>query len=533
MEEKSRNSGDWTTPRLSSRRFGCAVKETTLQHAAEDIYSQDHQGGYLSSRMRGCSEEKALADVPAARIRPRLIGSWRNNNSNLSDSITSRSTESLLEYHATSSYTSQTTMRMSPGSPSGRVVGVRPVTGRVSPDYRDREIENLQHQIQNIQLRLSNQDSPPGGYSALFHEKCQLEEKLGSTEYELDQLQQAYQNLKKQNAITEEALVSKVSDLEKKFSYERDSHRKLQGKVTLLEDYLHSLPTEEEHRQLQTSLQQATSQVQHMTSKNQHLAHQIRQFTAKESQHAADLESLKQEKEDLLVKLKVTENVVKSIERQREEAQEKGQHNTQDLLWQIDRLNMDNIAARKLLDYRKKKLESLREEMTKQETALQDEMNKLQENEDHLSDKIAALEHDLTFQKGKMNEYSEKLEKSREKAAKTANKLESALEQLKSGEQMSHVLSELLSHMSAAVGQLQDLVTVSLQLSSGQTPDLSLLLSTPEPPSSYPCGSITVQLVEGKLQQVKHVLKQLQEVRSNMQEQQAQHLAANMSCAQM
>lgn len=508
-----------------------------MQHAAGDIFLQDdrHQGGYLSSRMHGCSEDKMIADVPAARVRPRLVGSWRNNNSGLSDSITSRSTESLLEYHATSSYTSQTTMRMSPGSgsPSGRVIGLRPVVEHTSPDYRDREIENLQHQIQGIQLRLSNQTSPPSGYSTLFHEKCQLEEKLGTTEYELDQMQGAYQSMKKQNSITEEALTAKVSVLENKLSFERESHRKLQGKVTLLEEYLHSLPTEEEHQQLQISLQKVDAQVSQVTTKNQHLAHQIRQFTAKDSQHATDMQALKQEKEDLLVKLKVTENVVHSIERQREEAQEKGQHNNQDLLWQIDRLNMDNIAARKLLDYRKKKLASLREEMTQQEKALQEEMISLKENEDHLSDKIASLQQDLTIQKGQIKEYSVNLEKSKAQQAQTANKLESALEQVKSGRQISHVLSELLSHLSAAICQLQDLVTVSQQLSAGQTPDLSLLLTTPDLPSSFPSNTVTVKLVEDKLVYVKHVLKQLHEVRSNMQEQQAQHLAANMSCAQM
>ncbi|XP_037775565.1 uncharacterized protein LOC119572530, partial [Penaeus monodon] len=191
-------------------------------------------------------------------------------------------------------------------------------TPHASPSSRDLELHSLRNQVQEIQDKLNGDIISSTEYQQLFYEKVKLEEMLGATEHELQQLQTAYNDLETNAALTERNLNSELRDMKEKYQAKAEKHKATLEELTRLTDYLRDLPTLDEHHQLQQQLARKSAQSTHLSRKIDHLTQKLAELAARESEQEARIEVLSQEKEDLALKLGLTEKILKDLESEQE-----------------------------------------------------------------------------------------------------------------------------------------------------------------------------------------------------------------------
>ncbi|KAK8741817.1 hypothetical protein OTU49_002422, partial [Cherax quadricarinatus] len=337
--------------------------------------------------------------------------------------------------------------------------------------------------VKEIQSKLSGDVTGSSEYQELLSEKLNLEAALGSTEYALQQLKMSYNDFKKSTSTSEKELLHKLNDIQDRHQILGERHKSASDQLTRLKEYLRDLPTHEEHQQLQQEIAKKSAQISHLSSKVDHLSQEVKKLSKREREQEARVEALTQERDDFSLKLNLTENLLKTLETQRAEASE-GQYSKEDLLWTLDQLKKELENARKLLSYRKQKLESFQKEI-------------LAQNKEHTKKLQAEVEVG-------------------EKLKETVQHLEREVEQYKLQEEM-----------------LKDMVTICRQISQGSSPDMSLLLSFSDFLDDDEVETLSNANLTARLKEVESLIKELEDVREYLQEQYAHHLAKNITCVPM
>ncbi|XP_071521521.1 uncharacterized protein [Panulirus ornatus] len=424
----------------------------------------------------------------------------------------------------------------SPSTPVSRVRSPPSVTVNFdhvlhcSPNSHDIELKSLHYQVQEIKNKLTTDVTGSSEYQQLLSEKLHLEETLGSTEYALQQLRTAYNDLKKSTTASEKEFSHELGSLQEKHRLLGEKYSAASDQLMKLKEYLRDLPTLNEHQQLQQEIAQKSAQISHLSSKVDHCSQQVRKLARKENEQAATIDSLAQERDDLSLKLSLTENILKELESQRAAACEEGQHSREDLLWRLGQSNKELESAKKLLNYRKQKLMSLHKELMEQDKKYTDKLHAEIEQGEKLRETVWQLEKDLEKHKLTEDKMKSKLVSVEEKQKRTEERLEVALEQVALQFEMSSVITAFLSCLNTAVHQVKDFVTVSRQISQGHSPDISLLLKLSD---EYESGSLTLEDLTSKFTELQGLTKELEDVRTQLQEQYAHQLAKDVTCAQM
>ncbi|XP_047478259.1 centrosomal protein of 85 kDa-like [Penaeus chinensis] len=406
-------------------------------------------------------------------------------------------------------------------------------TPHASPSSRDLELHSLRNQVQEIQDKLNGDIVSSTEYQQLFYEKVKLEETLGATEHELQQLQTAYNDLETNAALTERNLNSELRDMKEKYQVKTEKHKATLEELTRLTDYLRDLPTLDEHQQLQQQLARKSAQSTHLSRKIDHLTQKLAELAARESEQEARIEVLSHENEDLALKLGLTEKILKDLESQKAAAHEEGQHSKEDLLWRLDQVTKELDSAKKLLSYRKQKLESQQKEILIQEKKHNAKMQAEVELGEKLKEQVWDMEKELEDCKQREEKTKNSLAKATEKQIRTEERLEVTLSQIRSQHQTSSTVVSLIAHLNSAVLQLRDLVTVSQQISQGTLPDLTVLLNFKDPEVADQGGMLTADDLQERLSDVRGLISELDRIRTALQEEHANQLASNVSCAQM
>lgn len=202
-------------------------------------------------------------------------------------------------------------------------------------------------------------------------------------------------------------------------------------------------------------------------------------------------------------------------------------------MWRLDQVTKELDSAKKLLNYRKQKLESQQKEILMQEKKHNANLQAEVELGEKLKEQVWELEKELEDCKQREEKTKNSLTKATEKQIRTEERLEVTLSQIKSQHQTSSMVVSLIAHLNSAVLQLRDLVTVSQQISQGSLPDLTVLLNFKDPEIAEQGGMLTADNLQEKLSEVRSLISELDRIRTALQEEHANQLASNVSCAQM
>ncbi|XP_042206225.1 centrosomal protein of 85 kDa-like isoform X2 [Homarus americanus] len=495
--------------------------------------SRHRQGGYKQETSLPVGNEIS-GRVPAALVHPFPPGEKgeKLGNKNFTPNFIHRLEHSPTNFPSPYLLSAQTT---SPLTPVCGLVRAPPsitlnLDGMVncSSNSQDMELQSLRYQVQEIHNKLNGDIKGNSEYQQLLSEKRNLEETLGSTEYALQQLKTTYNGLRNSASASEQEFLQKLEDIQEKYRLLNERHCTASDQLTRLKDYLRDLPTLSEHQNLQQEILQKCAQVSLLSSKVDYLSEQMKKLVKKENEQAATIHTLTQQRDDLSLKLDLSENLLKELESQRATASEEGHPSKEDLLWTSNQLKKELESAKKLLNYRKQKVESLHKDFLAQDKMYAEKLEAEQEQGEKLKETVWQLERDLEQYKIKEEKMISKLTNAEQKQKKTEERLEMALGQVASQCQMSSVMDSMLSNLHIAVHQLKDLVTISQQISEGHSPDISLLLNFSEDSESVTTEGLTTRLKE-----VRGLIQQLEDVRTHLQEKYTHHLAKNITCAQM
>ncbi|KAG7175768.1 putative golgin subfamily A member 6-like 5 [Homarus americanus] len=310
-----------------------------------------------------------------------------------------------------------------------------------SSNSQDMELQSLRYQVQEIHNKLNGDIKGNSEYQQ-------------STEYALQQLKTTYNGLRNSASASEQEFLQKLEDIQEKYRLLNERHCTASDQLTRLKDYLRDLPTLSEHQNLQQEILQKCAQVSLLSSKVDYLSEQMKKLVKKENEQAATIHTLTQQRDDLSLKLDLSENLLKS---QRATASEEGHPSKEDLLWTSNQLKKELESAKKLLNYRKQKVESLHKDFLAQDKMYAEKLEAEQEQGEKLKETVWQLERDLEQYKIKEEKMISKLTNAEQKQKKTEERLEMALGQVASQCQMSSVMDSMLSNLHIAVHQAKPL----------------------------------------------------------------------------
>ncbi|XP_066978881.1 centrosomal protein of 85 kDa-like [Macrobrachium rosenbergii] len=398
-----------------------------------------------------------------------------------------------------------------------------------SPNSQEIELQTLRLQVQEIQNKLNGGILSDPEYQQLLSEKQSLEQTLGATEHELQELKIVFANLEANATQTEKKLNLKLKEAKEKHQILLEKCNKASEELRTVKDYLQTIPTQAEHMQLQKQLSKKSFEIAQLNEKVNSMARQIAQQKETESKLSHCVDVLSQEKEDLLLKLRLSENILSDIENQRILAEERGEDTKENLLWRLNQYERELESAKKLLSYRKTKIESLNKEILEQDRKYSEKMQKEVECSEKQREDLWALQREL--EESKLNE--QKMKSAFKSLEETHKKLE---DQLKCHltdwvtQEMCSPFTPILFDLSSQ--QFKDLVEISSQISQGIPPDLSLLLGFPDSVEKLENQILTVDDLKCRMTEVNELIHQLESIRATLQDKYAGHIAVN-ACPQM
>ncbi|XP_068243060.1 centrosomal protein of 85 kDa-like [Palaemon carinicauda] len=481
--------------------------------------------------------------LPAAVVRPFAEGDGSSNA--VSSHILRRH---QLNYHNLPSPYLLSAEGTTVNSPVNSKLPITPVAGNIvqpvpknldyerfqsySPNSQEIELQTLRHQVQEIQNKLNGGILSNSEYQQLLSEKQSLEQTLGATEHELQELKLIFANLEASATQTERKLSSKLNEANERHKILLEKYNIASEELRTIKDYLEAIPTQAEHIQLQKQLSKKSFEISELNKKVDNLAKQIAQHKATESKLIHSVDVLSQEKEDLSMKLKLSENILSDIENQRTLAEERGEDTKENLLWRLNQYERELENAKKLLCYRKTKIESLNQEILKQDKEYSEKIQKEEECSEKYREDLWAVQREL--EESKQNE--EKIKSAFKSLEETHKKLEDQLKvshiQIKGHQEVCSMITTLVEKISCAVSTFKNLVEMSSQINQGISPDLSLLLGFPEPAEKLENRTLTVGDLKCQLTEVNKIIQQLESIRSTLQDKYAGHIAVN-ACPQM
>lgn len=496
----------------------------------------DHRQGYILGASMQIGNE-IQGRVPSALVHPfpssEAYVVERETSSHIMHNLQHGSTHSTTPYLLPSVQTASPAipLRTLERSPPSITLNVDHVV-HCSPNARDMDLQSLRYQVKEIQSKLSGDVTGSSEYQELLSEKLNLEAALGSTEYALQQLKMSYNDFKKSTSTSEKELLHKLNDIQDRHQILGERHKSASDQLTRLKEYLRDLPTHEEHQQLQQEIAKKSAQISHLSSKVDHLSQEVKKLSKREREQEVRVEALTQERDDFSLKLNLTENLLKTLETQRAEASE-GQYSKEDLLWTLDQLKKELENARKLLSYRKQKLESFQKEILAQNKEHTKKLQAEVEVGEKLKETVQHLEREVEQYKLQEEMMKNKLASVEGKQKKTEQRLERMMEQVVSQSKMSSLIRSLVKNLHIAVNQLKDMVTICRQISQGSSPDMSLLLSFSDFLDDDEVETLSNANLTARLKEVESLIKELEDVREYLQEQYAHHLAKNITCVPM
>ncbi|KAK4305031.1 hypothetical protein Pmani_023055 [Petrolisthes manimaculis] len=411
-----------------------------------------------------------------------------------------------------------------------------------SSEFNTMELDSLRQQVQEIKHQLAGDVTGRQEYQKLLAEyqiilaeKSHLQETLGSTEYSLQQLQVAYNGLQKDSAACEQSYSLKLSKAEERTAKEIEEKKIAWERVAKLQQYINELPTAEEHQNLQDDLEVQTEDNERLLAKVDHLAYQLKIEREHEKEQAASIETQRKEKDDLLVKLNLAENILNELESHRDATTEDGKQSMEELLWILEQTRKELDAAKKLVNYRKVMLE---EQATNHDKIQREEF----EQREKLEEKVRVLEWTVVQHKEledklryKLKKTGENLREAEKRLTKTEERLEAALGEVTSQQEIAKLVASLMTVLQTAINQLRDLVDISQQISQGQTPDITVLLNfTNYTDAQEEVNSdLSRETLSAQLKEVKHMISRLDAVRLQLQDKHAEQLAKDVTCTQM
>ncbi|XP_064087007.1 myosin heavy chain, clone 203-like isoform X2 [Macrobrachium nipponense] len=401
-----------------------------------------------------------------------------------------------------------------------------------TPNSQEIELQTLRLQVQEIQNKLNGGILSDPEYQQLLSEKQSLEQTLGATEHELQELKVVFANLEENATQTEKKLNLKLKETKEKHQILIEKYNKASEELRSVKDYLQTIPTQAEHMQLQKQLSKKSFEIAQLNEKVNTMARQIAQQKERESKLSHSVDVLSQEKDDLLLKLRLSESILSDIENQRILAEERGEDTKENLLWRLNQYERELESAKKLLSYRKTKIECLNKQILEQDRKCSEKMQKEMECSEKQREDLWALQREL--EECKLTE--QKTRSAFKNLEETHKKLEDQLKvshtQIKGHQEMCSTITALFEKINCAVLTFKDLVEISSQISQGIPPDLSLLLGFPDSVERLENHILTTDDLKCRLTEVNELIHQLESIRATLQDKYAGHIAVN-ACPQM
>ncbi|XP_061453853.1 centrosomal protein of 85 kDa isoform X2 [Rhineura floridana] len=392
--------------------------------------------------------------------------------------------------------------------------------------YGDLYLLRMQElQRENIFLRAQFTEKT----ESLSKEKIELERKLAASEASVKQIQESHKEtvqkhtveLKKQDERVK-ARDKHIDHLKKKCQKEFEQNREKQQRIETLERYVADLPMLEDHRklnqQLKESQQAATAFQKTVTTLEKELGDVRVRCREKELQ----LEMQKHKEMELLSTVRSLQD---KMQRGKNSAAENHDQEVERQKREKDSLQKERDLLRKIVDNQKKKLDQLSSEVKN----LEDQI--VQEDDTAQALKAEAMRQESALQQLRIavKELSVQNQELMEKNLT----LHEQLRQTEPGQLLSdetaHLTQDLHRELTSCLQDLQSVYSVVTQRAQGKDPNLSLLLGICTVHCSVKEKDDLLQpgMIAKKLEDVKHLRKEIEDLRTAISDRYAQDMGDN------